>query len=329
MAAENPGIGARTVRAMYWAYGSFVAGRALTLVATAILARLLEPRDFGLVALALVFTALLETVADLGLSQALVVAPEDELAERSDTVFLGSIVLGAALSAIVGALGPVLAAFFDQPELAWLTGLLGLNFLLRALGATHDALAEKRLDFRARTQAEVVDVLVRGITGIALAAAGLGAASIVLGYLAGTAARSATLWVVVAWRPRMRRQRADLPALVRLGAGYSGVDAIAAVSNNVDYVFIGRVLGPASLGLYSIGFRLPELLVMNLSLVAGRVLFPAFAAVARDALADAFLVTFRYIMMLSMPLAIGLAGLAAQGKLTAKASPSPTGRQGA
>jgi PST family polysaccharide transporter len=309
MAAENPGIGARTVRAMYWAYGSFVAGRALTLVATAILARLLEPRDFGLVALALVFTALLETVADLGLSQALVVAPEDELAERSDTVFLGSIVLGAALSAIVAALGPVLAAFFDQPELTWLTGLLGLNFLLRALGATHDALAEKRLDFRARTQAEVVDVLMRGTAGIALAAAGLGAASIVLGYLAGTAARSATLWLVVAWRPRMPRRRAHLPALVRLGAGYSGVDAIAAVSNNVDYVFIGRVLGPASLGLYSIGFRLPELLVMNLSLVAGRVLFPAFAAVSRDALADAFVVTFRYTMMLSMPLAVGLAAL--------------------
>src|SRR5215212_7175925 len=97
MAADEPSIGARTVRGMYWAYGSFVAGRALTLVATAILARLLDPRDFGLVALALVFTALLETVADLGVGQALVVAPEDEVAERAETVFLASVALGAAL----------------------------------------------------------------------------------------------------------------------------------------------------------------------------------------------------------------------------------------
>jgi PST family polysaccharide transporter len=78
----------------------------------------------------------------------------------------------------------------------------------------------------------------------------------------------------------------------------------------VDYLFIGAVLGPASLGLYSIGFRLPELLVMNLTLVAGRVLFPAFASVAHHALPQAFLVSLRYTVMISLPLAVGLAALA-------------------
>ena len=86
MAADEPSIGARTVRGMYWAYGSFVAGRSLTLVSTAVLAHLLDPRDFGLVALALVFTALLETVADLGIAQALVITREEEVLERADTV---------------------------------------------------------------------------------------------------------------------------------------------------------------------------------------------------------------------------------------------------
>src|SRR3954447_16026022 len=114
MAAEEPSIGARTVRGMFWAYGSFVSGRLLTLVSTAILARLLDPRDFGLVALALVFTAFLETVADLGLSQALVVTPDDEVLERASTVFLASIGLGAALAALVAILGPVTALFFHE-----------------------------------------------------------------------------------------------------------------------------------------------------------------------------------------------------------------------
>ncbi len=309
MAADEPSIGARTMRGMFWAYGSFVAGRSLTLISTAILARLLDPRDFGLVALALVFTAVLETVADLGLSQALVVTPDEEVLERADSVFLGSIGLGAGLTAIVAGLGPLMALFFHQPALTWLMGLLGTNFLLRSLGSTHYALAEKRIDFRARTQAEVADVLVRGIASVVLAAAGLGASSIVIGYLAGTVALSATLWIVVPWRPRLRARRRDLRGLLRFGAAYSGVDLMAAISNNVDYVFVGRVLGPVSLGLYSIGFRLPELLIMNLSLVAGRVLFPAFAAVAREALADAFLVAFRYTMMIAMPLAAGLAAL--------------------
>src|SRR5215210_4870988 len=123
MAADEPSIGSRTLRGMFWAYGSFVLGRSLTLVATAILARLLDPRDFGLVALALVFTAFLETIADLGLSQALVVTRDDEVLERADAVFLASVALGAALTLIVAGLGPLMALFFDQPELSWLMGL--------------------------------------------------------------------------------------------------------------------------------------------------------------------------------------------------------------
>jgi len=310
MAVDEPSIGTRTVHGMFWAYGSFAAARGVTLVTTAILAHLLDPRDFGLVALALVFTGLLETVADVGVGQALVVSSDEALLDRADLAFKASVVLGTALTLLVAALGPVMAVVFDQDALSWLMALLGVNFLLRALGSTHYALAERRIDFRARMQAEIADVVVRGVVGIGLALAGLGATSIVLGYLAGTAALSATLWVVVPWRPRLRGRRAGLRDLVRLGTGYSAIDALTAVESNIDYLFVGRVLGPAALGLYSIGFRLPDMLIMSLPMVAGRVLFPALAAVPPGRRADAFLLSLRYTMMLSMPLAAGLAALA-------------------
>jgi PST family polysaccharide transporter len=311
-AVDEQSLSTRTTRALLWAYGSFALGRGLTLVSTAILAHLLHPRDFGLVALALVFSAVLETVADLGLGQVLVIADRRELPARADTVFVASVAIGAGLALLIAALGPVAAAFFHQPALTALLALLGANFLLRSLGSTHYALAERALDFRARTQAEVTEVLVRGVVAIALAVAGAGALSIVVGYVAGTVALVAALWRLVPWRPRLRLrgERAPLRELWRLGAAFGGVDLLAALSNNVDYVFIGRVLGPASLGLYSIGFRLPELLVMNLTLVAGRVLFPAFAAVARDALPRVFEMSLRYTVMISLPLAAGLAALA-------------------
>lgn len=309
-ASDKQSLSTRTLHGMLWAYGSFAAGRALTLVSTAVLARLLDPRDFGLVALALVFTAVLETVADLGLGQVLVIADRRELQARADTVFVASLAIGAVLAVLIAALGPLAAAFFDQPALTGLMALLGANFLLRSLGSTHYALAERALDFRTRTQAEVAEVLVRGVVAIALAAAGAGALSIVGGQLAGTVALVVTLWRLVPWRPRLRGERTPLRAMWRLGAAFGGVDLLAALSNNVDYVFIGRVLGPASLGLYSIGFRLPELLVMNVTLVAGRVLFPAFAAVASDGLPRAFEISLRYTVMLSLPLAAGLAALA-------------------
>src|ERR1700754_4844782 len=93
-------LGTRTLRGMLWAYGSYVGGRALVLVSTAILARLLSPAEFGLVALALVFTALLESVSDLGVGQALVVHRGDEAEERerAETAFAISVGLGAVLT---------------------------------------------------------------------------------------------------------------------------------------------------------------------------------------------------------------------------------------
>jgi O-antigen/teichoic acid export membrane protein len=305
-------LGTRTSRGMLWAYGSYVGGRLLVLISTAILARLLDPTDFGLVALALIFTALLESVSDLGVGQALVVfrGDEERVLEQAETAFVFSVVLGAGLTAVTAALSPLAALFFDQPELVGLLAVLGTNFLLRSLGATHYALSQKRLDFRARTVAEMADVVVRGLTGIALALAGTGAWSLVIGYIVGTATLSAAMWLMVPWRPRLRPRRAHVRQLVGFGGTISAVSALGAVIANVDYVFIGRVLGAASLGLYTLGFRLPELIVINLSVVAGQVLFPAFAAVERAALGHAFLVSLRYTLMVAVPCSALLVGLA-------------------
>ena len=308
--AAQASLGARTLRGTAWAYGSYIGGQLVVLVSTAILARLLTPEDFGLIALALVFIVLLDTISDLGLSPALVISTEKELRERADTVFGSTIVLGLALGALTAALAPLAAAFFDQSELAPLLAVLGLTFVLRAVGATHYALAQKRLDFRARTAAEVTGVCARGAVGIALALAGFGAWSLVLGYLAGTAALTATLWLLVPWRPSGPPRRAQLRGMLRFGSTLTAVDVLAAVISQIDYVFVGRVLGASALGLYSLGFRLPEMLVISLAVVAGRVLFPAFAAVDRDDLAGAFLVSVRYSAIVSLPLAFGLAVLA-------------------
>jgi PST family polysaccharide transporter len=166
------------------------------------------------------------------------------------------------------------------------------------------------MDFRSRTAAELLGLSTRGVTGIVLAVAGFGAWSLVLGYLAGTAALSAALWWLVPWRPTGGPSRAQLPRMLRFGSTLTAVDVLAAVINQVDYVFVGRVLGTRARGLYTLAFRLPELLIVSLAVVAGRVLFPAFAAVEREALGRAFLVAVRYTVVVALPLAFGVAALA-------------------
>ena len=303
-------MGARVLRGATWAYASYAAGRALILVTTVILARLLSPEDFGLVALALVFTTLLEAVKDLGVTQSLIVDRGDGEA-RASTAFAFTLVAAVLLWAVTAALGPAAASFFDESELDVMLAVLGANFMLRALGATHYALAQKRLDFKARAAAETADVLVRGATGIALALAGFGAYSLVVGYLAGTVALTAVLWLRVQFRPSRREMRREhLSSLVRFGGTLTAVDVTAAVNSQVDNLFVGRVLGAGALGLYSIAFRLPELLIRNVALVAGQVLFPGFAALDRKALGRGFVTALRLTAAVALPLAVGLAVLA-------------------
>ncbi len=306
MAESGHSVGTRTLRGMAWAYGAYVGGRLLVLVSTAILARILTPEDFGVVALALVFMTFLDTIKDLGLGQALIVASPEEEASRAQTVFGWSVVLGGGLALITAAIAPLAALFFHQSQLTGLLPVLGFTFLLRALGSTHMALARKRLHYRLLTISEVTEVVVRGAVGIGLALAGLGAWSLVLGFVAGVACNSAALWLLVDFRPRLRVVHEHLRDLLTFGGMLTAVDIGAAISYNMDYLFVGRILGATQLGLYSIGYRLPELMILNLAIVAGDVLFPAYSAIDREKLQRAFLLSLRYTAMLTFPIAAGL-----------------------
>lgn len=296
------GIGTRTLRGMFWAYGSYVGGRLLSLVATAILARLLVPRDFGIVALALTFMAFLDLVQGAGVSQALVIGDEESLDERAQTGFVLNSVIGLALAGFAAALGPVAAGFFHQPRLAAVASVLGLNFVFLGLGATHAGLAQRSIDFRSRTVAELAEVIVRGFISVILALAGAGVWSLVIGYVVGTAAWTAALWILVPWRPQLRAPRQHAGTMLRFGGALTGVAVAGAFMAEFDNIVVGRVLGPVQLGYYSIATRLPMLVILNLSVVAGRVLFPAFASLdQRGELNRGLLAALRYTLIVTLP----------------------------
>jgi len=292
---------------MFWAYGSYVGARVLSLVAIAILARLLSPLDFGIVAIALIAIAFLDLLSGLGLGEALVVVDEHEVEEKAETVFAVSVAVGLVSAAALAALGPVMASFFAQPQLVELMPVLGVTFVLRGLAGTHAALTQKRLDFRSRTTAELAEATVRGAISIILALLGAGVWSLVFGYVAGSAAWAITLWILVPWRPRFHPRRAHLRDLLSFGGTLTGVGVMAAFLTQFDNVVVGRVLGAVQLGFYSMATRTPELLILGLANVAGRVLFPAFATLRDDDVPRAFLAALRYTSIVTIPLALSLA----------------------
>lgn len=286
---------------MAYAYGSYAGGRVLVLIVTAILARLLTPADFGLVALALTFISFLDMLGNLGMAETLVIIDEREVEEKAETAFAVIVALGVLLTGVAAAVGPLAADIYGEHQLVVILPVLGATFLLKSLGSAHYALAQKRMDFRARTGAELAEVVARGTVGIVLALTGAGVWALILGYVAGQLVMTSVLWVLVPWRPRLRPQRAHLRQLFGFGGALTGIRIVAALNLSVDRLVIGKVLGAAPLGLYSLASRLPELVLINLTTVAGGVLFPAFAAVERPKLARAMVTSLRYALLLVLP----------------------------
>jgi PST family polysaccharide transporter len=305
------GIGAKTLRGMFWAYSSYVGSRLLSLISIAILARLLVPHDFGLVALALTFIAFIDLIQGLGISEALVIGESKDLDERAETAFAINLGSGVVLAGVTAAIAPAAAAFFHQPRLVAIMPVLGANFILIGLGTTHIGLALKSIDFRSRTIAELADALVRGTISVILAIAGAGVWSLVIGYLVGTIAWDVAIWRLVSWRPSFRPQMRHVRGLLRFGGSLTGVALMAAFMAEFDNIVIGRVLGLTQLGFYSIATRLPMLLILNLAVVAGRVLFPAFASLReRGEMERGVLMSLRYTAIVTLPLALFMVILA-------------------
>lgn len=304
------GLGTRTLKGMLWSYGSFIGVRLASLITTAILARLLAPRDFGLIALALTFMAFLDMLQGLGVSQALVISKPEDVEDEAETAFALSSLVGLGLWLLSAALGPAAAALFNQPRLVEIMPALGLTFLMYGLGSTHYALAMREIDFRSRTASEIADAVIRGVVGIALAIAGFGVWSLIAGYVAGTAAMTVVLWGMVSWRPRWRPRRSHLRRLLGFGGALTGVSIMAAFLNQFDNGLIGGVLGATQLGFYSIAGRLSYILIISLAVAMGQVMFPAFAKLAGEDLRRGFLISMRYTAAVSLPLTAGLIILA-------------------
>lgn len=304
------GVGARTLRGMFWAYSSYLALRISTLIATAILAHLLTPGDFGVVAVATTVMAFLEMLQGLGVSQALVIADDRDVDAQADTAFAVSVSLGAVMAVVTAALGPLAASFFHQPALTKVMPVIGSTFFILSLSSTHYALAMRNIDFRSRTIAEISEALVRAAVGITLAFAGAGVWSLVLGTVAGNIAMTLLLWKLVPWRPRRPRGMHHLRRLMGFGGFVTGISVLSAFGTQFDNLVVGRGLGATQLGLYSIATKVPYLFILNIAVVAGQVLFPAFASLDSEALRRGLIASYRYIAVVVLPLTVFLIVLA-------------------
>ncbi|HJW90701.1 MAG TPA: lipopolysaccharide biosynthesis protein [Anaerolineales bacterium] len=300
-------IGRATVSGTLWTYATFMASKLLVMAANVILARLLLPEDFGLLALGLIAINYLDALGDFGVGAAYIWRREEP--ERSaDTAFSLSLAAGMTLGALAFAGAPLAGRFFHQPDLVPVMRVLASTLLIASLGNLQAAKMKKQLEFRRRVLPEIARVLVKGGVSIGLALAGWGVWSLVWGQVAGTLATTLLYWQVVSWRPRLSIDPKIAMELLRYGGQLVLLNLAGYLLMNLDYVFIGNRLGAGPLGFYTMAFRIPELVILNVCYVISQALFPAYARLQHDlpALRSGFLIALRYVALLTAPAAAGM-----------------------
>ena len=269
--------GRATRSGLVWSSGAFALAKLSTLLTTLVLARLLTPDEFGVVAAIIIFLTFIELGSSISLRATVVFEQERGITRRVQTAFTTNLLFGILLTAIAVLVAPAIAGFFDLEEHVDLFRLGGLNILIVSLGNIQDSLLLRELEFRRRIIPTVVQAAVRSAISIGLAFAGFEAASLVWGMLAGSLA-----WLVVQWR--LTRFRPDftldwqiLRSMLSYGSGAVLLELISIVSSRADAIIIGRVLGERALGLYTVAFRVPEALIDSISWNLSTVAFPALS----------------------------------------------------
>jgi PST family polysaccharide transporter len=224
-------------------------------------------------------------------------------------VFTLNLILGFTLTAAVFLIAPWVADYFHEPDAVPLLRALGFTFAVEALGTVHLVRLQRELRFGRALIPDVGQSILKGAVSIGLALAGMGAWSLVLGQLAGVATGVLLSWAVFRWIPRLEIDASLAGKLIAYGLPLFGVEVMWVVSINLDYVIIGRRLGSELLGIYTLAYRLPELLVLSLMAGVNRVVFPAMSTVqaSRDNLRRGFLATTHYVVMVTLPISLGLA----------------------
>lgn len=289
-------------------YLGFFAGKIIVFVNTVVLARLLAPEHFGLVALGLLVLALAETLAEAGTGAAVVWHGAE--AERTAPVALAvGLISAAVIVGVVWLLAPAIAGFFKEPEATGIIRALSLCALVTAPASVFSGILQKRMQFARRLVPEILKALTKGGVGIPMALLGYGAWSLVASQLAGVIVGLVIVWRLSGWSPRLSLRADILREVLPYGLHIAAVGMLGLAIKKLDVTLIGYLFDAAALGHYTLAFSLVELSVMGLVWAASQAFFPALAGSGQnpEALRRMFLKGLSRLLLLVLPMAAGLA----------------------
>jgi O-antigen/teichoic acid export membrane protein len=295
----------KTIRGGIARFAAQGANFVLRVGSLSVLARLLGPRDFGLVGMVTAFTGVLDLFRDFGLSAA-AVQRKTVTDEQISTLFWVNLSVGALLGLLSVALAPAVAGFYHEPRLAAITVVLGAGFLFNAAGVQHSAILQRQMRFTALAVINTTSLIVGVGIGILGAIAGYGYWALVAMTVTSPLIATAGLWMASRWVPRLPQRRTGVRSMLRFGGTLTLNGLLAYLAYNLDKALLGRFWGASALGIYGRSYQLVNIPTANLNSAAGEVAFSALSRLQDDPcrLRSYFLKGYSLVLAMTIPITV-------------------------
>lgn len=300
----------KALHALKWSILGELSAKAIGPIVFLVLARLLTPEDYGVVAAAMVVISFSQVFSDAGLAKALI-QRQDRVAESANVVFWLNLGIGSTVVTILLVTAPLIANFFHDVRIVPVIRALSLQILLAAFSSVHTALLQKDMNFRQLFWVRIVTTGVPGLASIPLALHGMGYWALVAGTLFGQVVQSAVLWSRSPWRPQLGLDRFLVGELVTFGKWAMLSGLIGWFYGWMDAIVVGHYLGAHEMGLYRTGNTFVTTLLGLFFSPLLSVLYSLFSRAHHDLskLREALGVIVHVIALVSMPMGFALFAL--------------------
>lgn len=291
----------QAVSGVFWTFTQQFSVQIINFVVQIILARLLMPEMFGLIAMLSVFISIGQTLMDSGMTSSLIRTKEPDQLDYS-TVFMTNMIISIAVYLITYAGAPWVAKFYNQPILKDLLRVFSITFVIRAFVAVHVAKLTKEMNFKTQMMLQIPSTIVGAIVGVSMAYMGYGVWSLVFLNLTQTIVFTIQNWIFIPWRPSFIFNRNKFGYHFKFGYKLTISGLIDTVYNDIYRIVIGKFFNPTQVGYFNQAETLRLFPVAQLTSVLGKVTYPLFSNIDNDIrLKEAYKQTMKLALLVVIP----------------------------
>lgn len=282
MPSQNQGtIKSKMFSGLFWKFLESGGVQGIQFIIQIILARLLSPDDYGLLAIITVFIAIANIFVSSGFGHALIQKKEINEIDLSSVFYL-SLIISVILYLFLFLVSPYIALFYANPLLIPIIKVQGLTVVFGAVRTIQNSIISREMDFKKSFKVRVYGTIVSGVIGILMAFGGYGVWALVASNVLGTFIETLILWYSVSWRPKIIFSINTIRSLFRFSSNLLITSIIEVISNNIYSLVIGKIYSNQMLGYYNRGQNIPNLLMSNINGPITGVMFPALSQYQND-----------------------------------------------